>query len=97
MAPASESASEREPVAEVQLAYQIIVFFAALALGALLFIVLNQPFEMLMGVAAERTSSESAAEGQRYVSQIWSALPLVIVGIGAFGLIVAAVREADLR
>jgi len=52
---------------------------------------------MLMSAAAERTSSESAAEGQRYISQIWAALPLVIVGIGGFGLIVEAVREADLR
>ena len=63
----------------------------------MLFIVLNQPFEMLMSAAAERTSSESAAEGQRYVSQIWAAIPLIIVGIAAFGLIVEAVREADLR
>ena len=81
----------------MHLAYQIILFFGALAFGALLFIVLNQPFEMVMTTAAEQTSSESAAEGQRYVSQIWAALPLVIVGIGAFALIVEAVREADLQ
>jgi len=52
---------------------------------------------MVMNTAAEQTSSESAAEGQRYISQIWAALPLVIVGIGAFALIVEAVREADLQ
>jgi uncharacterized membrane protein len=97
MAAASESAADSEPVAEVHLAYQIILFFGALAVGALLFIVLNQPFEMTMTTAGEMTSSESAAEGQRYISQIWAALPLVMVGIAAFGLIVAAVREADLR
>jgi len=97
MASASESAAESAPVAEVDLAYQIILFFAALALGALVFIILNQPFEMLMSAAGERTSSESAAEGQEYVSQIWAALPLIIVGYGAFALIVEAVREADLR
>ena len=99
MAPASDGApvDNGEPVAEVQLAYQIILFFAALALGALVFIVLNQPFEMMMSAAGERTSSESAAEGQRYISQIWAALPLIIVGYAAFALIVEAVREADLR
>ena len=89
--------ASKPEVAEVHLAYQIIIFFGALALGALLFIVLNQPFEMMMTTAGEQTSSESAAEGQRYISQIWAALPLVMVGIAAFGLIVAAVREADLR
>ena len=52
---------------------------------------------MVMTTAGEQTSSESAAEGQRYISQIWAALPLVIVGIGAFALIVEAVREADLQ
>ena len=84
-------------VARVHLAYQIIIFFGAIALGALLFIVLNQPFEMLMSAAGEQTTSDSAAEGQRYIKQIWAALPLVIVGYGAFALIVEAVREADLQ
>lgn len=84
-------------VARVHLAYQIIIFFGGIALGALLFIVLNQPFEMLMTAAGEQTTSDSAAEGQRYIKQIWAALPLVIVGYGAFALIVEAVREADLQ
>ena len=52
---------------------------------------------MMMGAAAERTSSDSAAEGQQYVKQIWAAVPLIIVGYAAFALIVQAVREADLR
>jgi uncharacterized membrane protein len=96
--PETRRADPSEPeVAEVHLAYQIIIFFGALALGALLFIVLNQPFEMLMTAAGDQTTSDSAAEGQRYISQIWAALPLVIVGYGAFALIVEAVREADLQ
>ena len=86
-----------DAVAEHRLSYQIILFFAALVLGALTYVVLNQPFEMMMGAAAERTSSDSAAEGQQYVKQIWAALPLLIVGYAAFALIVQAVREADLR
>jgi heme/copper-type cytochrome/quinol oxidase subunit 2 len=84
-------------VAEHQLSYQIILFFAALALGSLTYVVLNLPFEMMMGAAAERTSSDAAAEGQQYVKQIWAAVPLLIVGYAAFALVVQAVREADLR
>jgi len=95
----SESAPEPvadDAVAEHQLSYQIIIFFAALALGALTYVVLNQPFEMMMS-AAERTSSDSAAEGQQYIKQIWAAVPLLIVGYAAFALVVQAVREADLQ
>lgn len=93
--PSASASSRPDGVAEVHLSYATILFFAAIALGALLYIVLNQPFTMMLNFAGNETTSQAAADGQRHVRQIWGALPLVFLMLSAFGIIVAAVRESE--
>jgi hypothetical protein len=97
MADASPTTESDATVGEVHLAYKTILFFAALTLGMLLWITLNQPFGMMMGFAENATTSQTAATGQTRIQQIWRALPLIIVLLGVFGLLVAAVRESEIR
>lgn len=86
-----------EAVGEVHLAYKTILYFTAIAFGGLLWITLNRPFQMMMGFAGNQTTTSTASDGQGYIIQIWEALPLVILLLAAFGLIVAAVRESEIR
>jgi Na+/H+ antiporter NhaC len=90
--PSPTDATARD-TAKVQLAYKIILFFASMVLGALLWITLNRPMQKLQTAAANNTNSTAAAEGQAYMFQIWEALPLVFVALAGFGLLVAATRE----
>jgi len=91
------SPQRRDDVGEVNLAYKTVLYFTAMAFGGLLWITLNRPFQMMMGFAGNHTTSTAASDGQTYVMQIWGALPLVILLLAAFGLIVAAVRESEIR
>lgn len=89
----TERPADRSDEAHHNLAYKIILFFAAFTLGALLWITLNRPMTKLSNAAANNTNSTAAAEGQTYMLQIWDALPLIFAVLAGFALLVAATRE----
>lgn len=79
----------------VGLGYGLIIYGFGLILGALLLVILNQPFEMMLSQAGQHTSSTAAETGQRYMERIWGAMPLVIMAISGFGIIARANRERE--
>lgn len=77
------------------LTFPIIVFFATLVLGALLYILFEPMGGTILTEAGNRTSTTAATQGQTYVATLWQHSWLIILGFGIMQLIVAAVFEGD--
>lgn len=80
---------------ERALANNIALFFATIILGFLLTIVLEPGAEMMLDIASERTSRQSAETGQGYIRSAMTNLNLIVIGFGVVQLIVAAVYESQ--
>jgi hypothetical protein len=79
------------------LTFPLIVFFATLIMGAMLYILFEPMGGTLLGEASNHTSTQAATQGQGYIRQLWDLSWLFIVGFGMLQLIVAAVYEGDVR
>jgi len=74
--------------------FNIVVFFATLAIGFVLYVAFEPGATAMLDVAATHTETEAAADGQAYVGYAWQSLHLIVIGLGAIQLIVAAVFDA---
>ena len=76
--------------------FNIVVFFATLAMGFALYIALEPAGSALLDVAATNTETDAAADGQEYVGYAWQSLHLIVIGLGTLQLLVAAVFDANI-
>jgi hypothetical protein len=77
------------------LAFHIVIMFGGLAMAGVLFILLDPIVQQFLNLAASKTTSQAATEGQNYVVQAWSNAHFIVIGLSVLQLIVAAVYEAE--
>jgi hypothetical protein len=78
------------------LARAIFIFFAGLAAAGFVLGVLNDPFNQIMSVGADYSTTSEAAKGRGYVQAFWDALPFIMVFLALAQLIGAAASERRL-
>lgn len=69
----------------------IAIFFATVIAGFLLGVVFEPAALPMLDAAAKHTSTQAATDGQQYVRQAWKSVNIIVIGLGAMQLIVAAV------
>jgi len=79
------------------ISYHLIVFFASIAIGALLWILIQPMANEILTTAEAQTSSGAAATGQNYIQIAINYSHLVIIGLGLLQLLVAAVFSSQVR
>lgn len=77
------------------LSFHILVFLGTLVIAAVLYILLEPMADQILGMAAERTTSESASEGQQYVRYAFANMHILVLGMGLLQLLAAAVYEGE--
>lgn len=82
-------------VVRAGLAYKIVVWGAAIVVGATLLMLLNQPFDMIITDAKQQTGTTAAANGIGYLEMAYDGLPFVILAFAGFGIMVRAWVEQE--
>lgn len=77
------------------MAGRIIVFFAMLTIGALLFSLFNQPVETGISTGMEISNRTVAQENLLLYGQIWDGLLYAVLLISGLTIIAAAVYESN--
>lgn len=79
------------------ISFHIVVFFASLVLGGVLWILLEPLAEEMLFLASEQTTTKAAGQGQQYVHYTMSSLHLIIIGLGMLQLLAAVVYQGRVR
>lgn len=79
------------------LAMGIVVFFAMLVVGALLYIIMDTAFVEIFAFGANQATSPGAIQQVQMSQTIWGGVPYVIVLIAMLFLLMRAVNEGGVR
>ena len=79
------------------LAIHILIFFATLIIGAILYILLEPIGQTFLDVAGNQTTSQAATQGQQYVAWTFQSMHVLVIGVGLVQLVAAAVFEGRVR
>lgn len=76
------------------LANAIMLFLASVFAAALIIAALNGPFETILGISGDVTTTKEAETGVGFIATFWDLIPFVVVTLGIIQLVGQAAVEA---
>ncbi|MFD1515698.1 hypothetical protein [Halomarina rubra] len=76
------------------LAYRIVVFVAALAAFSLMWGLLDGAVADMFALSTNTTTTQNAAEGREYATQMWTFAPFFAIVAGALGLVAGSIFDS---